>query len=214
MNALKRLASRLPTFWQQELKRFHYRRQIRRGVFETQEPEFKMLDQLVSDGDWVIDVGANIGHYTKRLSDLVGPRGRVIAVEPVPNAAQFAHRNVTLLNLAASNQTAVVGIQIPNFDTGLKNYYRAAITTHDAELNALALAVDSLALGHHVSLVKIDAEGHDPVVLEGMERLLKRDHPTVIVETSSAVAHERMAALGYRAEVLPGSTNALFRMAR
>ena len=123
MNPLKKLASHLPWLWQQELKRLHYRCQIHRQTFETTEPEFLVLDQLISSGDWVIDIGANVGHYTKRFSDLVGPQGRVIAVEPVPdtfallaaNVLLFQYRNVTLLNLAASDQTTVVGIQIPDF---------------------------------------------------------------------------------------------------
>ena len=38
---------------------------------------------MVSPRDWIVDVGANVGHYTKRLSELVGPKGRVIAFEPI-----------------------------------------------------------------------------------------------------------------------------------
>jgi len=219
INPLKRLASRLPSLWQQELKRFRYRCQIRRQTFETTEPEFLILDQLIAAGDWVIDIGANVGHYTKRFSDLVGPRGRVIAVEPVPdtfvllaaNVSAFRYRNVTLLNLAASDRTAVVGIQIPDFETGLKNYYQAAITTQESKIQVLTIALDSLALVHRIGLIKIDAEGHDPVVLQGVERLLSRDHPTLIVETSSPAVVEKLEKLGYRSERLRGSPNMLFR---
>ncbi len=154
MNRMKRLASRLPSSWQQELKRLHYRRQIHRQTFETTEPEFLILDQLISAGDWVIDVGANVGHYTKRFSDLVGPQGRVIALEPVPetfallaaNTSLFHYRNVTLLNLAASDQTTEVGIQIPDFETGLKNYYQATITTQESELQVMTVALDQLVV--------------------------------------------------------------------
>lgn len=216
---LRRLAARLPSLWQQELKRLYYRRQIRRQVFEVDEPEFRILDQLVSPGDWVIDIGASVGHYTRKLSELVGPEGRVIAVEPVPdtfsvlaaNVSLFPHTNVTLLNLAASDRTAAVGIRIPEAETGMKNYYRAEISSEQAELQVLTAAIDSLALGHPIRLVKVDAEGHDPVVLVGMERLLARDHPTLIVETSSTDAVRRLEALGYAAERLPGSPNTLFR---
>jgi len=219
MDPLKKLASRLPLLWQQELKRIRYRCQIRRQTFETTEPEFLILDQLVAAGDWVIDIGANVGHYTKRLSDLVGPRGRVIAVEPVSdtfallvaNAAAFRYRNVTLLNLAASDKTTVVGIQIPDFETGLKNFYQAAITTQESALQVMTVALDSLALVHRIGLIKIDAEGHDPVVLQGVERLLARDHPTLILETSSSTAVEKLEGLGYRSERLRGSPNLLFR---
>lgn len=39
----------------------------------------------MAPGDWALDIGANVGHYTKRMSDLAGPEGRVIAFEPVPD---------------------------------------------------------------------------------------------------------------------------------
>ena len=171
MNPLKRLASRLPSLWQQELKRLHYHRQIRNQTFETTEPEFLILDELISAGDWVIDIGANVGHYPKRLSDLVGPQGRVIAVEPVPetftllaaNVSLFQHRNVTLLNLAASDRTAVVGIRIPTLATGLKNYYEAAVTMHESELQVLTVAMDSRLLSRNCGLfpVRADHQGYD-----------------------------------------------------
>ena len=219
MNRLKWLASRLPSAWQQELKRIQYRRQIRHESFVTGEPEFLILDQLVSSGDWVIDIGANVGHYTKRLSDLVGPNGRVIALEPVPttfsllaaNTLLFQFRNVTLLNLAASDRTATVGMQIPDFETGLKNYYEAAITSQESELTVMTLTFEQIELGHSIGLIKIDAEGHDPVVLQGLENIIMRDHPVLIVETDSPHALESLANFGYSGEKLPGSPNMLFR---
>src|SRR5690348_10429050 len=70
---LKRVAARFPTSMQHELRRHYYAWQIRRGRFRTHEREFEMLAEFVGPGDWVADVGANVGHYTARLSGLVGP---------------------------------------------------------------------------------------------------------------------------------------------
>jgi FkbM family methyltransferase len=216
---LKKLAARLPSSWQHELKRLRCRRQIHHGAFGTAEPEFSILHHLVTAGDWVLDIGANVGHYTKKFSDLVGPHGRVIAVEPVPdtfallaaNVLLFRYPNVTLLNLAASDRTTAIGIRIPASETGLKNYYRATVAAAESGLQIMAIALDSLALSHPVRLIKIDAEGHDPVVLQGAERLLARDHPTVIVETSTPAAVETLVRLGYIGENLPASPNTLFQ---
>jgi len=216
---LKRLVSHLPLSWQQELRRLHYRRQILRREFAATDPEFDILNQLVSPGDWVIDVGANVGHYTKRMSDLVGPLGRVIAVEPVPstfsllaaNVLLFQHSNVTLLNLAASDRTTAVGMRIPNLESGLKNYYEAALTNQEAELQVMTLDLDSLVLTQPVKLIKIDAEDHDEMVLRGMPRLLARDHPTLIVEYDKGGVGDLLTTFGYVREHLPGSPNVLFR---
>lgn len=216
---LKRLAAGLPARWQEELKRLHFSREIRRGHFETSEPEFRMLESFLSPGDWAIDVGANIGHYTKRLSDLVGPTGRVLAFEPVSdtfalltaNAGMFAHRNVTLLNCAASNRSSIAGIQIPAFATGLKNNYEATLTAEPTDLQVLTLAIDSLGIPHRVRLIKIDAEGHESFVLQGMKELLQRDHPTLIVETHAPEVIAMLASIGYGQERLDRSPNIIFR---
>jgi FkbM family methyltransferase len=221
MNIAKTLAARLPRAIQHELKRVYYRRQIRHGRFVSDEPEFDRLHNFVGPGDWVIDVGANVGWYTKRLSDLVGDEGRVLAIEPVPetfqllaaNAALFRHANVTLLNLAASDRLGLVSMRLPTFETGAPNYFQAAITATGGKHRVLALPLDSIGIDHRVAFVKIDAEGHDPQVLMGMLDLIRRDHPTLIVESARDVS-ARLVYLGYRAEHLPGSTNVLFLWTR
>jgi hypothetical protein len=38
---------------------------------------------MVADGDWAIDVGANVAFYTKRLAELFGSDPRVLAMESV-----------------------------------------------------------------------------------------------------------------------------------
>lgn len=60
MPLLKKIAARLPNRWQVEMMRHHFGRQIRNGTFATDEPEYALLHGLVSPGDWVIDIGANI----------------------------------------------------------------------------------------------------------------------------------------------------------
>ncbi len=179
--ALIRDAARLPQQWQFELKRRRFARQIARGEFVTDEPEYAILHTLIRSGDWVLDIGANIGQYTKRFSELAGPAGRVIAFEPVPttfalltsNARLFATANTTLLNVAVSDALNVVGMSMPNFSSGLSNYYRAHIAAAtDSELSVLTLSVDSLGLDARVALIKIDAEGHQASVLAGMQSLL------------------------------------------
>jgi FkbM family methyltransferase len=192
---------------------------VRRGRFRTDEPEFDRLDEYVRPGDWVIDVGANVGHYVKRLSDLVGAEGLVIALEPIAdtfallswNALQFRHGNVTLLHVAASDRQRRVGFHIPRFASGLPNYYEASISETDASVRALAIRLDALQLEHRISLLKIDAEGHDEAVLRGVDGLVRRDRPTLIVETVSPAVERYVGELGYEEVSIRGSHNRMFR---
>lgn len=214
---LKRIAGHMSPSMQHELRRVFFHAQIRRRRFMTDEKEYALLDTFIAAGDWVLDIGANVGHYTMRMAELVGPTGRVIAIEPVPdtfallaaNVRQFAHSNVSLLNVAASDRTATVGIEIPRFSEGLTNYYQAHVTTDSAALTILTLPVDALALGTPVKLAKIDVEGHELPVLRGMSALVERDHPVLIVETAAAQTTDWLHAMGYTTRRLPGSSNLL-----
>ena len=114
MKIAKSIAARLPNRMQVALKKAHYGRQIRRGKFETPEPEFQTLEKYVRPGDWVVDIGANIGHYTLRMSRRVGPAGRVLAFEPMLQTFELLSsnvyagqiHNVTLFNIALSSTAA------------------------------------------------------------------------------------------------------------
>ncbi|MBR9974803.1 MAG: FkbM family methyltransferase [Bacteroidetes bacterium] len=219
MMLLRKIAAHLPVSWDRALRRVNQRRQIRRGTFETWEPEYHLLEQFTAEGDWVIDVGANVGYYTKKFSDIVGPRGRVIAIEPVPdtfaflasNVLLFRHRNITLINVAVSDSAAIARMNVPVDAAGLKDYFGAAITDAESGFSVQTLALDTLDLPQRIAVLKIDTEGHDDAVLSGAFALLERDHPTLIVEEPSDAMAQRLLQLEYTRETVPGSYNALFR---
>src|SRR5262245_51160298 len=51
---------------------------------------------LAAPGDTIVEVGANIGTETVCYSDIVGPRGKVCAFEPVPGNAALLDENLSL----------------------------------------------------------------------------------------------------------------------
>lgn len=226
MDMAKRLAALLPEHVQTRLKLRRYGRQIKLGTFDGGEPEFDQLEKWVKKGDWVLDIGANIGHYSYKLSRLVGEDGRVIAFEPVPqtfhlltnNVAAFQHRNVTVMNCAASDAVTFVRMAIPTLHSGLENLYMAKISQGSAVqgsevVGALAIPVDALNIPGRVSLIKIDVEGHEMSAITGMEALIKRDGPVLIVEGREAAIEEKLRLAGYEASDFPGSPNRVFTRA-
>ena len=223
MNFFRSISNRLSDNLRNELKRWYYKYLIKRGKFDSDEPEFTYIEESLSPGDCVIDIGANIGTYTSKFSRLVGSTGRVIAFEPVPqtfnilasNSQLFTYPNVTLINAAASDCSGIVRMNIPLFNSGQRNYYQASIVDgekSDAVLEILCVTVDSLDLTRKIKLAKIDAEGHEYKVIMGMINLIKRDRPLLIIEGDSPEIEEVLYGVGYVFRQLPRSPNRLYYM--
>jgi FkbM family methyltransferase len=215
---LKRIASRLPFSARQTLRTWKYRLQAASGRFRSDEPEFHQLADLVQMGDWVLDVGANVGQYTLRLSELVGREGRVIAFEPIMETAEILatmvrrarYRNVTIFNIAVSERAALLRFRVPGGATGLPNYFQARVD-RDGDRTIPCFALDELPFPHRIALVKVDVEEHEVSVIRGMRNLIERDHPILIVEGHEGIYPEFLADQGYRMQPkTSGSCNMVF----
>ena len=146
----------------------------------------------------------------------VGPSGRVFSFEPV--SSTFAHlaanveraglQNVTLVNAAASDKTGLSHLDTPTWADGVgKNFYCAHISEMGSDAEVFCSPVDSLSIPKRVALVKIDAEGFDLQVLNGMRQLLQRDRPRLIVEMKPESVPTFVRELDYNVTTLPDSPN-------
>ncbi len=171
------------------------------GYWEIWLTQF--LAQRLKPGMTVIDVGANFGYYTLLMGEAVGAAGRVLAVEPNPEAAALLQQTV---NLAGHwPQTRLVS-QALGASAG-----RAWLYSPDGEPKNASLVVqpdlpggktvevatvtlDELALDYpKIDLVKIDAEGGEQGIVAGMQRLIARDRPLIVLEFN-AVRYAEPAA--------------------
>jgi FkbM family methyltransferase len=164
------------------------------GFWEMWLTQF--LAQRVKPGMTVVDVGANFGYFTLLLGDAVSDTGRVIAVEPNPDAASLLQQTVTLNGhwrrtqvvtqaLAASAGSAL--LYAP--DNEPKN---AALVGRQnlpggRTIEVPTVTLDELALKHKkIDLIKIDAEGGELGIVAGMRQLMARDHPLIVLEFNAA----------------------------
>ena len=214
----KRLASHLPFAARQLLRAAKYRIELAAGRFQSDEPEFQRLAELVNPGDWVLDVGANVGQYTLRFSELVGESGRVIAFEPIADTVEILaamarlapRRNITLLNVAVSDRSGELRLRVPANRDGLPDYFQSRVSD-DGDEPVLSVALDDLNFPRRIALVKIDVEMHEVAVIRGMLKLIQRDRPILIIEGHEGIYPEFLRAFGY--EFLPkaaGSPNLVF----
>ncbi len=187
-----------------------------RGTLEPSVQE--ALRRTVRPGHVVYDVGANIGFFTLAGARLVGPQGRVIAFEPVPWCAAAVARNIELNDLAhAEIREEAVGAQAGRarllvVEEASWSHLDSTGRRHpDAreDLDVAVATIDALVAGGELpapDVLKIDTEGAELQVVEGMRETLERHRPTLICELHDT--NERFAALmdelGYRTTNLDG----------
>lgn len=196
---LKRTAWKiLPHSTVQLVKKRHYLRLLCSSLLEK-EPELRVVRYLVKPGDTVIDIGANVGVYSKILSELVGPDGHVYSIEPFPptfeilcyNVRKLRLDNVETINVAVSDSEAIVTMALPYDSSGAETHYRAFIVKDHADTrkemtNVQATTIDSrfLSASRTISFIKCDVEGHELACIKGAAKFLARSQPAWLIEVS------------------------------
>ena len=176
------------------------------------------LPQLVRKGDVAIDIGANLGYYTRPLADIVGNEGAVYAVEPVPVIFSVLERNVRgcknvhLLNYALGKEECDVEMandsvaEVGYFGTGRNFVSEGALSKSAVRFTARMRRGSDLFGGlERIDFIKCDIEGYERVVMPELRTLIERHHPTVLIETDGETRHEiieMFSEMGYRAYIL------------
>ena len=156
----------------------------RRMFLGTYEPtETAWFRQCLCPGDTFIDVGANFGHYTTLGAALVGAAGRVFAFEPSPLASKVIEdaiadsgiQNIVLKRAAVGSKNGSVSLFLPT----TRHLHSPSILKSDPgfipiEIPLISLdQFEPLKAISSIKLVKIDVEGYEPDVLDGMEQMIK-----------------------------------------
>ena len=176
------------------------------------------LPQLLRRGDIAIDIGANLGYYTRPMADIVGAEGRVYAVEPVPVIFSVLERNVrgrgnvSLMNYALGEQDTTIEMandsvaEAGYFGTG-RNFVSEGKLSGGAIRFSAQMRRGSELFGalEHVDFIKCDIEGYERVVIPELRPIIERHHPTVLIETDGQTREqiiEIFSAMGYKAYML------------
>jgi FkbM family methyltransferase len=167
----------------------------------------RIIDEIVNAGDTVVDVGANIGYNTVYLSHAVGQTGRVIALEPAGDNLDVLRRqltenglrNVTVHAVAAGRARETRTLYLRGELSAVNSLFSdGCYGPVTATVPVPVVPVDDLVEAT-AAVVKIDVEGAEIDVLEGMPRLLRRPDIRLVVEWHPAL----QVAAGYEAGALP-----------
>jgi FkbM family methyltransferase len=185
------------------------------------EPELRYLHLFLKPGDTFVDVGANIGLFALRAASLVGPNGRVVAVEPGADALRMLHSNLAVnpqfrqievhpIALADKVGTATLHHSADGYDP------QAFTLLDDGSAGEVVetLTLDELMRrsgNPKVDAIKIDVEGFEPMVLAGALETIRAHRPKIVFEMNAPPAlrqgnqnqaWDMLAAENYRFQLL------------
>lgn len=172
------------------------------------------LRRWLRPGDTFVDVGANVGYFTMLGAVLVGPRGRVVAVEPRRENCALIERsvaenrleNVELLRAAAGacRSTEILHV-LPGATNGIIPSAPDPTVPENAERESVDVFPLDELLGDSIGVraIKMDIEGFEPQAWAGMQATLSRDRPTVFCDLSPIALRvaSRTTAEAFLAEI-------------
>jgi FkbM family methyltransferase len=140
-----------------------------------------LVSNITKDGMCFIDVGAHYGFYSLLIGSS-NKNSKIIAFEPVPESFSLLVKNVELnelkniqvYNLAVSDrdETKIFNITEASDSAG---FYQHPLTSTLKTIEVRTLALDDFLadIAGLPIVIKIDTEGHELHVLEGMRRIIK-----------------------------------------
>ena len=158
----------------------------------------ELILKSLSEGDVFIDVGSNIGYYSILAGKIVGEKGQIVAIEPIPDTVNVLNLNVKLNALkniivipkAAWTNPSILNIYLPEGNYGwasaVKWYGNKSFTIEAVPLDDIAKKIPA------IKLLKIDVEGSEYQVLIGAKETLEKTKHIVLELSENSDEIQRM----------------------
>ena len=154
-----------------------------------------LIGAIVRPGDYVIDVGANVGYHALNMAVTVGEQGKVFAFEPLPGNCELMKlsieankiTNLELFPDAAGSAAGEIEIMVEGDHTNARinsNPDHDSLTAKRFPVRVVKID-DCLRDIPRLRFVKIDVEGAEPMAVDGMSNLISRFMPALLFELLS-----------------------------
>ena len=160
----------------------------------TYEDEINKIIRIsLKPGGVALDIGGNIGLQSIRMAQAIGPQGMVYAFEPLhylqkkfsKNISLNRLGNVTLLPFALSNTEAETEMKI-NSNSWNQGTFSISNTAGGTETQLVTIKVadelPEIKELDRLHLIKIDVEGFEYQVLQGLKLTIQKHKPRIIFE--------------------------------
>jgi len=152
----------------------------------------------LKEGMHVIDIGANFGYYTLIAASKVGKNGKVYSFEADPEIAEVLFLNVEIngfldrvkvINKAVYNTSQKIQFKKLIKHRGSSSIFMKESTAKQFKDKIETIEVETCSLDDfllaeknpRIDLIKIDAEGSEPFIFEGMQSLISQNQTLTII---------------------------------
>lgn len=142
--------------------------------------EIEFLKRSIKKGDTILDIGANIGFYSKILVELTGESGKVYCFEP-----DLINFNYLLRNTKGIKNSIPVNKAVADSSKTIKLYTSKLLNVDhrtykvdefEKELNIEAISIDDfVADKFKIDFIKMDIQGFEVSALSGMQKTLAKN---------------------------------------
>lgn len=179
------------------------------------EPDqISVLERFLSPGDVFLDIGANVGLYTAVAGEIVGVKGKTFSFEANPHTFSLLKKTAQANRLFFENRHQLVNTAVSNRSGTTQFSYRpdhlgggGIVENQKESPDRRLISVNMITLDEFlpkditVDFAKIDVEGHELEVIQGMSEVIARSpNIRLIVEhftDSDVVSAEGKAVLDY-----------------
>jgi len=154
--------------------------------------------KLIRKGDVVIDIGANLGYYSRLFAKLVSPNGKVFSIEPVTlfrkilkiNTSGFKNTTIIPYALGAEDNKSIE-MGIPKSNKYLRHGLTRVLDTNEKEqfeftfTEKMFTPVTIFGKFERCDYIKCDVEGYEIHIIPQLEFLLKPFQPIIQIEIES-----------------------------
>ncbi|WP_045221197.1 FkbM family methyltransferase [Desulfonatronum thioautotrophicum] len=156
------------------------------------EQELELVRQYLKPGMIALDIGSCFGAYALPMAALVGEQGQVFAFEPNENCCRYLEKSKK-----ANRLDNLHVIRKAVADCSQSSFINEAISPEFSSVSSIPdrmkQEVKSLSLDNwwkkndhpNVDLLKVDVNGHEPIVINGAKKLLTKTSPLIIFSLNS-----------------------------
>ena len=182
---------------------------VKTGDIRDYEPQLReAIVQYCKPGMSAWDVGANVGVFTFLFASRVGSAGIVYAFEPEQNNLECLLRSIQfngIKNIMPDNRAISDSVSKQHFDrrggafsgrlVGNNNSYRSTENIETVDTASIDFLVDEK--GYRTpDIIKIDVEGNEYMVLNGMRSILHNRNPVILCEIHTHLGDSSLKVFG------------------